>query len=85
MVESGYRFRLVLASVAPTPLIPRQAEQILAEQPLTPESIDAAAVSAQESAKPISDARGSALYRKLMVRNLVRKAVNDVWQELRSK
>jgi carbon-monoxide dehydrogenase medium subunit len=83
--ESGYRFRLALASVAPIPLVPRKAEQILAEQPLTPESIDSAAAAAQESATPISDARGSARYRKLMVRNLVRKAVDDVWLILRSR
>ncbi len=83
--ESGYRFRLALASVAPIPLVPRQAEQILSEQPLSPVSINAAAASAQESATPISDARGSARYRALMVRNLVRQAVTDVWQGLRSR
>jgi len=75
---------LALASVAPIPLVPRQAEQILSERPLTQVSIDAAAASAQESATPISDPRGSARYRTLMVRNLVRQAVTDVWQGLRS-
>jgi len=79
---SGYRFRLALASVAPIPLIPRKAERILADQLLTAETIEVAAAAAQESATPISDSRGSARYRKLMVRNLVRKAVFDVWQDL---
>jgi carbon-monoxide dehydrogenase medium subunit len=83
--DSGYRFRLALASVAPVPLVPKTAEQILAERPLTLESIDAAADAAQACATPISDARGSARYRKLMVRNLTRKVVSDVWQELRSR
>lgn len=80
---SGYRFRLALASVAPTPIVPERAERILSDNPLTPETIMMAAVAAQDSATPISDPRGSALYRKLMVRNLTRKAVTDVFGELR--
>ena len=80
---SGYRFRLALASVAPTPIIPVQAERILADNPLTPETIMKAAAAAQDSSTPISDPRGSARYRALMVRNLTRKAVEDVWSQLR--
>ena len=80
---SGYRFRLALASVAPTPVIPLQAEQILSEKQITAETIMTAAAAAQEAATPISDPRGSARYRKMMVRNLTRKAVEDVWSELR--
>ena len=80
---SGYRFRLALASVAPTPVVPAKAEQILSENSLSLEIIMMAALAAQESSKPISDSRGSARYRKLMVKNLTRKAVNDVWTQLR--
>lgn len=80
---SGYRFRLALASVAPTPVIPVLAEQILADNLITAETIMMAAEAAQEAATPISDPRGSARYRKMMVRNLTRKAVEDVWRELR--
>ena len=80
---SGYRFRLALASIAPTPVVPEQAERILAENALTPETVMKAAAAAQDSSTPISDPRGSARYRKLMVRNLTRKAVEDVWSQLR--
>ena len=36
---SGTRFRLVLASVAPVPLVPVEAEEILAGAPITKDSI----------------------------------------------
>jgi len=80
---SGYRFRLALASVAPTPIVPVAAEQILANNLLTPETILLAAKAAQDSATPISDPRGSARYRKEMVKNLTKQAVTDVWSQLR--
>jgi CO/xanthine dehydrogenase FAD-binding subunit len=76
---SGYRFRLALASVAPVPYRPTQAENILAENPITAATIAAAAQAAMEACAPIDDVRGSARYRKLMVWNLVRKAVSEVW------
>ena len=79
---SGYRFRLVLASVAPVPLVPEEAEAILAERAITEASITDAAKAAEAAAAPIDDTRGSARYRKLMVRNLVEQAVVDVWQQL---
>ena len=81
--ESGYRFRLALASVAPVPLVPTEAEAILSEHKISSETVAAAAEAAQAAATPISDTRGSARYRSLMVRNLVNRAVNEVWQELR--
>jgi carbon-monoxide dehydrogenase medium subunit len=79
---SGYQFKVVLASVAPVPLVAAEAEEILANQTITSQTIDAAAQAAQAAAKPIDDTRGSARYRKLMVRNLVRRAVTEVWQQM---
>jgi CO/xanthine dehydrogenase FAD-binding subunit len=79
---SGYRFHLALASVAPVPLIPEEAEEILAEGQITRDRIAAAAKAAEAAATPINDTRGSARYRKLMVRNLVEKTVLDVLQQL---
>jgi carbon-monoxide dehydrogenase medium subunit len=82
---SGYRFRLALASVAPVPLIPDQAEAILASKPINEASIAEAAEAAVEACTPIDDVRGSARYRKLMVRNLTRRAVTKIWEQIRGQ
>jgi CO/xanthine dehydrogenase FAD-binding subunit len=80
---SGYRFFVALASVAPTPLLIDMA--LLSEKPITAELIDEAANVAMNSVKPIDDVRGSARYRSLMVRNMTRKALTDVWERLKAK
>ena len=80
--KSGYRFRIALASVAPTPIRVPEAEAILAASPITPDVIEAAAKAAMETAKPIDDVRSSAAYRKAMVKNLTRRAVTAVWEQL---
>jgi len=77
---SRYRFFVALASVAPTPFMPDMS--LLSEKPITPELIDEAADVAMDSVTPIDDVRGSARYRKLMVRNMTRKALMDVWEKL---
>jgi len=79
---SGFRFRIALASVAPTPLIPVEAEKILEGKPITEAVIAEAAEAAMNAAPPIDDVRGSARYRKLMVRNLTRQAVREVWSKI---
>jgi len=78
---AGYRFFVALASVAPTLLLLDMA--LLSEKPITPELIDKAADVAMNAVTPIDDVRGSARYRKLMVRNLTRKALSDVWEKLK--
>lgn len=83
--HSGYQFRLALASVAPVPLVPVQAEAILAAQPVTAATIATAAQTVMEACSPIDDTRGSAHYRRLMVRNLTQKAVTEVWQKIRGQ
>jgi CO/xanthine dehydrogenase FAD-binding subunit len=79
---SGYTFRIALASVAPTPMEALKAEAILAEKPITPETLALAAETAMDAVTPIDDVRGSARYRKLMVRNLTREALTEVWAKL---
>jgi carbon-monoxide dehydrogenase medium subunit len=81
---SGYRFRMALASVAPVPLVPLQAEAILAGQPISEWTIEEAARAAMEACTPIDDVRGSARYRKLMARNLTRKAITQVWERIKA-
>ncbi len=79
---SGYGFRLALASVAPTPLVPATAEAILSEQAPGPDTFALAAEAAMEACTPIDDTRGGARYRKAMVRNLVRQALTAIWEEM---
>lgn len=79
---SGLRFRLALASVAPVPLVVPQVESILSETEVTEESLSAAAAAAMEASSPIDDVRGSARYRKYMVRNLSLRALREVWQQI---
>jgi carbon-monoxide dehydrogenase medium subunit len=80
--SSGYRFHLALASVAPVPLMPMELETYLANNPITPDAIHEAARLASEACSPIDDVRGSARYRKQMVRNLSAKALTKVWKKL---
>lgn len=82
---SGCRFRIALASVAPTPIRVPEAESRLANDPLSDATLDAAASLAQNTAKPISDVRASAAYRQAMVKNLTRRALVDVWTALQAK
>lgn len=81
-LPSGFRFRIVLASVAPVPLVAAQAEACLAAQLVTPERIHEAALLAGAECHPIDDIRGSARYRKAMVKNLTEKALTAVWNKL---
>ncbi|HEY4723639.1 MAG TPA: xanthine dehydrogenase family protein subunit M, partial [Anaerolineae bacterium] len=71
---------VALASVAPTPLLIDMA--LLSEKAISEESINGAAEFAMNAVTPIDDVRGSARYRKLMVRNLTRKAITEVWKRL---
>jgi carbon-monoxide dehydrogenase medium subunit len=80
--QSGYRFRLALASVAPVPLVPAEAETYLATHTITAKSLDEAASLSAEACTPIDDVRSSARYRKQMARNLSAKALAEVWKNL---
>lgn len=82
---SGYRFRIALASVAPTPIRVPAAEHILAQDPITDITIEAAADAARETARPIDDVRASARYRAAMVKNLTVQALADVWARLQEE
>jgi CO/xanthine dehydrogenase FAD-binding subunit len=79
---SGFRFRLALASVAPVPLVVEQVGEILGKAPVSEDTLKKAAGAAMDACSPIDDVRGSARYRKLMVRNLSLNALRDVWQQL---
>ncbi|MCH8816824.1 MAG: xanthine dehydrogenase family protein subunit M [Chloroflexi bacterium] len=67
--------RIALASVAPTPLRARAAEEVLEGNVLTDELIEVAAEAAVGAATPITDVRGSAEYRRELVRVLTRRTL----------
>ncbi len=62
--------RIVLAAVAPTPIRATDAEDLLQGSELIEEILEKAALAARDQCRPISDVRGSAGYRREMVRVL---------------
>lgn len=70
--------RIVLGSVAPTPLTASKAGGSLAGRPVEDTSIKAAAEIAAGEAKPIDDLRGSAEYRRDLVRVLTERGLKQV-------
>jgi CO/xanthine dehydrogenase FAD-binding subunit len=81
-MPSGYRFHLILASVAPVPFVAEEAEACLASTPITAASIREAAHLAAKACTPIDDVRSSARYRKQMVSKLSIKALSEVWEKI---
>jgi len=76
--------RIALASVAPTPVRATAAEQALVGQPMTPALIEKTAALAVEAARPISDQRGSADYRRHLVRVLTRRTLTTALERARN-
>jgi carbon-monoxide dehydrogenase medium subunit len=72
-------FRIALGAVAPTPIRARHAEERLKGYSLEPKLIDeAACIAADKDSHPISDIRGSAEYRRAMIRVLVKRALEQI-------
>ncbi|HEY66424.1 MAG TPA: xanthine dehydrogenase family protein subunit M [Caldilineae bacterium] len=67
--------RIALGAVAPTPIRAPQAEAILRGEVPTDQAIEAAAQQAMKEARPISDVRGSADYRRHLVSVLTRRTL----------
>lgn len=68
--------RVALASVAPTPLFVKEAGDAIAGKPANEETVEIAASIARDAAKPISDMRGTADYRRHLCAVLTRRALN---------
>ena len=68
--------RVALAAVAPTPVRAIAAEARLEGEAITPALIEEAANLAVEAAAPISDQRGSAEFRRHLVRVLTRRTLS---------
>lgn len=75
----SWQYRIALGSVAPKVIRVPEAEELLAKapKPLTDEVIQQAAALAKTAAKPISDIRSTAAYRKEMAGVLLRKALEE--------
>lgn len=69
--------KIVLGAVAPTPIRARRAEAILRGKELNDALIEQAAEAAMQEARPISNVRASAEYRREMVRVLTRRALKQ--------
>ena len=79
--KNGYDWRIAMGSVAPTPIRVPEAEAILAESH-DGENILKAARAASVAAKPISDIRSSEAYRKQMIINMAKRAINEAVAKL---
>ncbi len=75
--------RVALASVAPTPLFVREAGDFLAGKPVNAESLAGAAELAKAAARPITDMRGTAEYRRHLCAVLTRRALEAAIQKAR--
>ncbi|MDP8240977.1 MAG: FAD binding domain-containing protein [Candidatus Hatepunaea meridiana] len=73
--ETILNARIALAAVAPTPLLVPEAGDYLKDRKLTLETASEAARISSQAARPITDHRGRADYRKLMIEVLVRRAL----------
>ena len=78
-VPSGLTVRVALASVAPIPLVLPRVEEYFNTNILSEETAAKAAEIAMDSCSPIDDVRGTARYRKQMVRNLTRQALKALY------
>lgn len=84
--ESRSKFtaaRIALGAVAPTPLYVPEAGAALVGQPVNADSLAKAAQIARDAARPISDMRGTAEYRKHMAGVITRRALEKAVERAR--
>ena len=78
--------QIVIAPVAPVPFRSKRAEDVLRGAPIGPEAINLAAEAVAGEAQPRDSAlRGSAEYRKKMVKVMVRRALEQATERARKK
>ena len=85
VIENGIfrSARIALAAVAPTPLFVREVGDWLAGKPVNAESVNAAAEMARTAAKPITDLRGTAEFRRHLCAVLTRRALEAAVQKVK--
>jgi carbon-monoxide dehydrogenase medium subunit len=75
--DEGLTWRIAIGAAGPTPLRAPNAEEALAHD-VSSKGVARAAQMVSEAARPIDDVRGSAAYRKAMVRVLSRRSIETV-------
>ncbi|KUO70334.1 MAG: carbon monoxide dehydrogenase [Desulfosporosinus sp. BRH_c37] len=73
--------KITIGAAAPTPMRAREAEDFLRGKVISDELIAEAGVIAAKESKPISDIRGSAEYRRDLVRVFTKRALNKAIKE----
>lgn len=79
---SGYAFHIALTAVAPTVIFAADAENLLCKEKLSKGALEKAADMCSAASKPISDIRGSAEYRKDMIRTLALQGLIETCEKL---
>jgi len=74
--------RIALGAVAPTPMLAETASKAMTGTRATAEQAEKVAILAAEDAKPISDIRASARYRKHLVQVLTRRLITQMLLEV---
>lgn len=77
--------RIALSSVAPTPMRAKKAEGVLAGQEWNEDLLEEAGRLAADAASPITDIRATKEYRRAMIPVLVRRALNEAWNNTEKK
>jgi carbon-monoxide dehydrogenase medium subunit len=75
--DGGYKWRMAMGAVAPTPVRVPAAEAIL-NAGHNPDEVEKATVCAFDECCPIDDIRSSAKYRRAMVVRMSRRAIEEV-------
>lgn len=73
--------RIVLAAAAPVPMRARAAERLITGQQITPDLLEQAGAAAARESNPRDSIRGSAEYRRDLIRILTRRALHKAITE----
>ena len=76
--------KIVLGAVAPTPMRAHKAELTLKQQQLTEQIVEKAAETASSESKPVDDIRGSAEYRREMVKVFTTAAIHRAAERVKA-
>ncbi len=77
--------KIALGAVAPTPIRARKAETVIKGQRLSDPLLDEAGLAASKEANPIDDIRGSAEYRRKVIRGLVGRAIKQAAEQIKAR